>query len=131
MTPAEAKRLFTRERSAFAKYFPWVKRTRIIILDQQCSSRRHCELRDLAFAEQSPPSVSILKRALSLPRHNIIGLFRHELGHIADEHINSHGREQRADDIAEFVSGQRIRYDQHDIQTVGRGKYPRPTYLHR
>ena len=131
MTPSDARRIFRRERDAFAFYFPHVARTKFIILNQQCTDGMHCKARDLAFAQIDPPSVSILRRALSLPIANLIGLIRHELGHVADERIHARGAEQRADDIAEYVTGHKIFYDTRDIQTVSRGKYPRPRYLHR
>ncbi len=131
MTPRDAKRIFSRERRAFSRYFPHVSKTKLIILDQPCVDSEHCAERDLAYAIQSPPSVTMLRRSLSLPKHNVVGLIRHELGHVADRDLGLRGSEQRADDIAEYVTGKRIFYDQQDIQTTANGKYPRPRYLHR
>lgn len=73
----------------------------------------------------------MLTRALRLPEANVRGLIRHEFGHIVDPDPDARGREQRADDIAEWVTGRKIRYDAQDVQTTGRGRYPRPRYLHR
>lgn len=130
MTPAEAKRIFVQERKLFSA-FPKVARTEFVILDQPCTTKK-CAFRDLAFAETGRfPRVSLLARALKLSASNVRGLIRHELGHIADPNVDAPGREQRADDIAEWVSGQKIKYDARDVQTTGRGKYPRPKYLHR
>jgi hypothetical protein len=131
MTPAEAKSIFVQERKLFARDFPRVARTEFVILAQSCSTKK-CAFRDLAFAETGrTPRVSLLARALKLSISNVRGLIRHELGHVADERVDEPGREQRADDIAEWVSGRKIRYDARDVQTTGRGKYPRPRYLHR
>ena len=68
-------------------------------------------------------------------------LLRHELGHAIDflvppatldNYARSQGRvlsstpERRADDIAELVWGDKIRYDYNLIQTLNTGVYPRP-----
>lgn len=120
-----------RERRRFARFFPHVAHTRFVLLDQPYTSPWNRRFRDLAFAEPEIPRVSMLLRALDLPRANVQGLIRHELGHVADDNVDRRGKEQRADDIAEYVTGERINYDQDDIQTTARGKYPRPLHLHR
>lgn len=66
-----------------------------------------------------------------MPRTNLVGLIRHELGHLADTHVRQSGSERRADAIAKKVTGQAIRYDRDDIQTVGSGVSPRPRRLPR
>jgi len=133
MSPAQAQRLFARERARFAKHVAWVSRTRLSIVNRQCTARGHCRFRDLAFADvaQKTPRVTLLSRALRLPDMNIHGLILHELGHVADVDIDMPGREQRADDIAEWVTGIRINYDTRNIETTGPGRYPRPRSLHR
>lgn len=131
MNRTEARSIFDRERNAFSSIFPWVKKTKFIIADRACVDMGHCGKRDLAYATATPPSVTILCRALALSKNNVIGLIRHELGHVADIFLGSRGSEQRADDIAEYVTGKRIFYDRYDVQTISKGRYPRPKYLHR
>lgn len=81
----------------------------------------------MAFANDRIPVVALYLPAVKLPRANIVGLIRHELGHIAAPDLG----EQAADDAAEDATGQRVRYDSRMIQTTGRGRYPRPRNLHR
>lgn len=123
--------MFSRERAAFAVHFPWVAKTKFFLLDEQCIDRGHCAERDLALSMIRPAAVYMVKRALKLPVANVRGLIRHELGHIADTSRSRKGSEQRADDIAEFVTGRKISYDEYDVQTTAAGRYPRPLYLHR
>jgi hypothetical protein len=65
-------------------------------------------------------------------KKTIIAIFRHELAHII---YNSEGdfehSEQDADDLAEDIWGDRIYYDDDDIQTLNIGKYPRPEHLNK
>lgn len=132
MNIAQALRLFARERAAFAQSFPTeIRGVKLVIRDQRCSINGKCGLRDLAWADRRDRTVNLLLRALSLPENRVVGLLRHELGHLADPWIDRPGAEQRADDIAEVVTGQRIRYDLDNIQTIGPGTYPRPLHLHR
>lgn len=131
MTRAEMKKLFTSERKKFARYFSWVESARLRVVKQGCVGRRGCRPRDLAEADLDTNEVFIVDRALDLPRNNIVGLLRHELGHLADPHPFLPRREQVADDIAEYVTGQKIRYDKDRVQTIGKGTYPRPKSLHR
>lgn len=131
MSPSMLLTLFNAERNEFAKYFPKAREAQLAISNRECSIGGRCGLRDLGWAYDGDHTVTLLRRSLTLPDNRIVGLIRHELGHLADPYINEPGAEQRADDIAEMVSGQQIRYDADDIQTVGRGKYPRPLYLHR
>ena len=136
MDRAQLARIFRRERARFARRFPWIADVTLCVVDAPCQpGRRRCAVRDLAWAQWSTPwnggTVSILARALHLPRRNVAGLIRHELGHLADPVEHRAGAEQRADDIAEMVCGRKIRYEgRHQIQTTGRGVYPRPRNLH-
>lgn len=131
MSPAQARRLFDYELVGFVAAFPRMKKTKFVLLNQRCTGPGHCRFRDLAFAEPDVPRVTMLRRALDLPDENVRGLVLHELGHVADVHHGRHGGEQRADDIAEYVTGHRISYDGHNIQTTAPGRYPRPRNLHR
>lgn len=85
----------------------------------------------MAVADLETFEVLLVRRALALPRANVVGLIRHELGHHADVDPAAPNLEQRADDMAEYVTGERIRYDRRNIQTVGPGRWPRPRNLHR
>lgn len=131
MTPAAARRLFARERARFAKHFPAVAGATLAFVDRRCIERGRCRDRDLAYAEPGAGRVVLLRRALALPDANVRGLVRHELGHLADPWPGRAGGEQRADDLAEWVVGRRIYYDDQLIQTTGRGTWPRPPWLPR
>lgn len=126
MTPQRLRNIFARERARFAVPFPRVRTARLFIVDE-----RPVDARDYARAVLARrPYVVFLVRTLRLPERNVVALIRHELGHIADGRNDAPGAEQRADDIAEWVAGEPIRYDARDVQTVGPGRYPRPLYLH-
>jgi len=71
-------------------------------------------------------------------------IIRHEIGHIVDfsaesEPLNAWARgrgvelastrELRADGLAEAIWGQRISYNEADVQTLGEGAHPRPERL--
>ena len=59
-------------------------------------------------------------------------IMRHEMAH-ALHFLNGNDdhSEQDTDDLAEQVWGDRLYYDDEDIQTLRQGKYPRPLYLHQ
>lgn len=103
------------------------------VVKRRCPCGRKCTPRDLAYVQigESPPRLVIVERLLKLPRSNVLGVILHEFGHLADMTPNAPGAEQRADDLAELFSSYRISYDSRDIQTIGRGTYPRPIRLHR
>lgn len=132
MTRREARALFARERARFARVFPDVRRACLVIDDARCGPGL-CRARDIAYMTHGRrgATVVLLARALALPRQNIVAVLRHELGHAADPRPGARGGEQRADDIAEYVTGQRIYYDTIRLQTTGVGTYPRPLSLHR
>ena len=133
MTEPELYRLFRRLRAMFARSFgPRVAIATLAISDRQCTPAPKCSWRDVAYAEISQrPRVVVLRRVIALPRANVLALLAHELGHIADRDSDRPGAEQRADDIAECVTGRKIRYDALNLQTFGRGRYPRPLELHQ
>jgi hypothetical protein len=62
----------------------------------------------------------------------IRAIMRHELAHAMfflkgkDQHS-----EQETDDLAEQIWGDRIYYDDNDVQTLKHGQYPRPAHLHQ
>lgn len=128
------RQMFARERAQYAREYPHLARVPLRIVRAPCGpgKGRSCPWRSVAWAiVEGDRSVSILERALSLPRANLTALVRHELGHLADDRPFAAWSEQRADDIAERVTGEKIRYDADDLQTVGPGRYPRPLNLHR
>jgi hypothetical protein len=122
MRSVEFRRLFEDEANVFGVH------PTLVIVHRRCIEA-NCAARDVAAAQQRPPKVWFVHRALYLPEENLVALIRHELGHICDPTPRREGSEQRADDIAEMVTGQKIRYDDRDLQTVGPGRYPRPRYL--
>lgn len=130
--------LFARERARFLARYPCAELARadLRIVNAPCSGAagRHCAWRDVAWCAWDPGRwgrVFFLARALTLPRANLIGLLRHELGHLADPHKGTPDAEARADRIARAVTGVAIRYDARDLQTVGPGRAARPPHLHR
>ena len=130
MTRRQLANLFRAERRAFASRFPRVRRASLYLGRRP----KGAPLRSFAQAETGgrAPRVTLFAEALRLPRRNILGLIRHELGHVADPTPRRRGKEQRADDIAEAVSGARIRYElPAAVQSVGRGVYPRPCWIHQ
>jgi hypothetical protein len=131
VTRTELRALFRRERARFAAHYPWVTHASLLLVTGGCVEPGRCAYRDLAYADTDALEVVLLERALRLSRSNVLGLVRHELGHLSDALVDAPGREQRADDIAERVTGRRIAYDRRLVQTTGRGTYPRPKRLHR
>ena len=72
------------------------------------------------------------KKMYQASEPSIQALMRHEMGHALHFlNDNDDHSEQETDDLAEQTWGDRIYYDEHDIQTLEYGKYPRPPYLHQ
>jgi len=145
MTPRAFRDLFAREVARFAVHYPFVGRTKIILVDREVSPYGRA-WRDVAWASwrmslREPVGVdsarvSFLRRALALPRKNLIALIRHELGHLCDVRRSEPGpgAEARADRIAARVGGAPIRYDANDLQTISTAKgtrATRPAHLHQ
>ncbi len=130
--------IFEAERARFARHYPHLVETELVVSRATCNAgQRTCATRDVAHAEwwgrgreKRRQRVVFVRRALALPRANLIAIVRHELGHLADPTPNAPGAEVRADRIAAEVGGEPIRYDSHDLQTVGPGRARRPAYLH-
>lgn len=121
--------MFRRLRAQFAARFPHVARVRLYFVDRVCPEGNSCAPRDLAWYDGD---VHLLTRALRRSRATVEGILAHELGHAADRRRWQAGSEQRADDLAERVTGKLIRYDRRTlVQTTGPGLYPRPLSLHR
>jgi hypothetical protein len=128
VTIARARNIFREERRRFAAVYPRVANATLEIVDAPCLGDGACERRDLARCYPPTGEVHLLRRALT-SEARVRGLLRHELAHAADRSWTRKGREQRADDIAERVTGQRVYYDHEDVQTTRRGTYPRPKRL--
>lgn len=144
-TPAAFRALFMQERARFAARYPFVAHATLAIVPREVSPYGRA-WRDVAWASwrvsaRAPGGitsmrVSFLRRALSLPRQNLIALIRHELGHLCDARRSEPGpgAEARADRIAARVGGRAIRYDTNDLQTLSTAKGTRarrPTHLHQ
>ena len=123
--------VFSIERERFAGFYPQISRAILVVHIGKL--RPDSKLRDLGYAIVEDLQIHLSSLLADMSLANIIGIIRHELGHLCDTnpYIPNTGQEQLADDIAEFVSGQRIYYDKNDIQTIIPAKYPRPQYLHR
>lgn len=127
MNGMQAREIFLRERKRFAKSFPIVGDAIFEIAVRKCTFKSSCKDRDLAYALPHRGRVVLLHRALQRPRRNVVALIRHELAHLAAPSLD----EQGADALVEFLTGERVFYDDTGVQTLGRGQYPRPARLPR
>jgi hypothetical protein len=123
--------LARREQARFAAYS-----ARCAVVDWRVTARpypgrRRGTVRDLAvcYTRLEVVRIVVTERLLALPRANVVGVIRHELGHAADPDTSRPGAERRADRIAAAVTGTPIRYDARDVQTTGPGVTPRPARL--
>lgn len=122
------ERVFERELPRFVAAYPHLARTRCILT----VTPRGRNPRSYAWSYPSRLEIWFVEKVLELPEANIVALVRHELGHLAEPGTGSKlTSEQHADDVAEKVTGERIHYDENDVQTTGPGVYPRPKYLPR
>lgn len=130
MTKLEAEKLFKEQIAGFKRYFN-VSGIKLVIHDRYCTPG--CvEFRDVAWADQNKRTVNMVRRSINFSRNAVIALMRHEIAHLCDPFVNSPGKEQRADDIAELVFGDKIKYSgPYLLQTIGDGEYPRPSILHQ
>jgi hypothetical protein len=126
MMTAGLAALFVRERSAFARVYPHVAGASLVLTTARHPAGGRGAYRDLACADPSTGEVTVAQRVLDLPRANLVALVRHELAHLARPDLGEVG----ADRLAAAVRGAPIRYDAHEIQTVGRGT-SRPRHLHQ
>lgn len=117
MTERELAKLFRAERAAFAATYPRALRCSLVLLDARCPLPP-CAPRDLAACDVDTGEIQLARRALSLPRANLVAILRHELGHAVDPWPTRRGAERRADRIAESVRGAPIHYDAQLVQTI-------------
>ncbi len=129
MNEREAKKLFAAELRSFRSFFP-LAGVKFIIHKRENTPGCN-KFRDMAWADPNENTINICRRVLDLSYNTFLGLVRHEIGHLCDPFLGTSLCEQRADDIAELVTGNRISYSgPHRIQTIGDGEYPRPKTLH-
>lgn len=89
-------------------------------------------------------TIRVAEKLIKAPKHRFDGVLRHELGHVVDivvpaskldawaasrGRVLSTGIERRADDIAELIWGEKLRYDSDLVQSTKHGVYPRPVHL--
>ena len=92
------------------------------------------EYRDHAYTFQSEDGdlyVVVSDKLIHSQRDRIQAIMRHELAHawFLNEG-NEHHSERDTDNLAEELWGDRLYYDDDDIQTLNPdGTYPRPSYL--
>lgn len=130
MTEAQAKKLFKAQLSIFRNFFA-LQEVNFVIHNQMFTDG--CDkFRDVAWSDPNDRSINVCRRVIDYSENTFLGLVRHEIGHLCDIFVDSDLKEQRADDIAELVFGDSIRYSgPHRLQTIGEGLYPRPKELHR
>lgn len=123
MTLAELRVLFEQERALFAQAIPRAALAKLTIRPRPPGAAA----RDYAYAEGD--RVTLFEETADLPLRNVLGIIRHELGHVCDPIDDDEcDGEARADEIAELVTGVRIRYDRRGVQTIGYGGQ-RPAWL--
>lgn len=114
MTAAKLSRIFAEERRRFG-----VRAGLGVDVGRPPSSRR-------AMAYTDGRRVVFYARALELGAASLRALVRHELAHVALWRVRHSERD--ADEVAELVGGQAIRY-RRGVQTLGPGVRPRPRRL--
>lgn len=129
MSEKEILKLFNSEKSKFLEYFD-IDDVVFIIHNREFTPECN-SYRDVAWADPLLRTVNVCRRVLEFSTENITALIRHEISHLCDPFYDTNKAEQRADDIAFLVTGQRINYSGPClIQTIGPGEHPRPKILH-
>lgn len=83
-----------------------------------------------AHAACSGTTVYVASKIYDTEYNRYAAILMHELAHaVLIQAGDEDHSEQDADDVAEELFGHRISYDREDVQTLGRGKYPRPEHL--
>lgn len=129
MTKTQAEKLFREQLREFRKFFP-LRGVKFVVHNRFFTPG--CDrFRDVAWASTDDNTINFCARVLDFSENTVTALMRHEIGHLCDTFRDTEGKEQRADDIAELVFGDKIRYSgPHKLQTIGEGQYPRPKELH-
>lgn len=83
-----------------------------------------------AYAACSGAAVYVASKIYDTEYNRYAAILMHELAHaVLMQSGDEDHSEQDADDVAEELFGHRISYDKDDVQTLGRGRHPRPEYL--
>lgn len=129
MLESEVKKLFNEEIDKFSEFFN-IEGITLSIHNMEFSPGSKRE-RDVAWADIENRTVNLVRRCLKFKYEQIVALIRHEISHLVDPFVEEEGREQRADDIAFMVAGDKINYTRNNMQTIEPGRHPRPRNLHR
>jgi hypothetical protein len=92
------------------------------------------EDRSFAYCETRPVRgvyrIGVAPKLESQPASRIIALLMHELAHavLLFQGIADHS-ERDADKVAEAIFDMQISYDEMDVQTLKKGRRPRPSHL--
>jgi hypothetical protein len=128
VTVEELRGIFYDERDAFAEAIPRAARARLHIRKRPAGAAP----RDFAYCDtwsNGDIDVTLFEEMCRLPLLCVLGVIRHELGHVCDPIEDSEcDGEARADEIAELVTGTPIRYTAAGVQTIGRGG-ERPSWI--
>tara|TARA_R100000005_G_C4933611_1_gene161390 strand:+ start:287 stop:712 length:426 start_codon:yes stop_codon:yes gene_type:complete len=99
------------------------------------------EGRQFAYFDSETESIGFSPRVIREPAHRQRGLFRHELGHYVHhfygrDHLQgqipeklAESDEVLADQIAGFIYGEPILYDDETVQSIRHGEPKRPDHL--
>ena len=89
---------------------------------------KYPEVRD--FAKTDGVTIYFSPKILKCSDNRFQALLRHELGHAILMALDREDHsEVDADLTAEVCFGDKIYYDDEDVQTLENGRYPRPSYL--
>lgn len=83
-----------------------------------------------AYAACDGENIYVAHKIYDADYNRYAALLMHELAHaVLSQAGEEDHSEQDADDLAEELFGHRISYDKDDVQTLGKGRYPRPDWL--
>ena len=106
----------------------------LVVKVRKGSQREFPKARDYAYTMMVDNDIIVVfaPKMLRASEDRIRAIMRHEMSHALHMlHDNHDHSEQETDDLAEEIWGDRIYYDDEDLQTLQYGKYPRPSYLHQ
>ena len=116
--------------------FPDLPDVQVIFTDEAGT-----EGRQFAYFDPNTKEIGLSPRIVKEPAHRQRGVFRHEVGHLIHD---CYGRETvkekigvslsksdeiLADQIAAYVYGEPILYDDDEVQSISRGDPERPAHL--
>ena len=106
----------------------------LIIRVRKGNHKEFPESRDYAYTTVIDDHIIVVfaPRMLRANEDRIRAIMRHEMSHALHMFRDNYDHsEQDTDDLAEEIWGDRIYYDDEDLQTLQYGTYPRPSYLHQ